>query len=891
MARTLITSAIPDPSLIPTDGVLIITPHRAAAIRTGRPFVSLRSIAQRELRQRGIGVASPLFARRVLKRAINRVAPELDASAEADRLREILSTVLRIGIDVAKLEQHGSKRAKMLARVADLYTRKLQDHNLIDREALLRVASGFVVERQRVAVFGHFRARVEEIRYIDKLAADGSFYFLPVGDDPIFAANVEAVKTLQTNGWQQELGGVNNLTDIGERSAARFISSCAGKPKPAPATAESHTDVRSEIRTTLARVKRLLMDGESPERIAIVSRNVDAYAPFLASVADEYGLPLSFEHSVPIMRTALGEFLQLLIEALGLSENYETDTTPHLEFEPTARMLSHRLGPGLTVESWSAARRAHPSGVEAWIPFADTVVALTHKPAGPTFADKVAWLRSLLLATVVRDRAAHSAADLTAFDRLLTALDEQIASSDPEREISFDAFVAELFELLSTVSTPFAPSRVGVAVHQPNTIVGGEFDHIFVIGMAEGMLPASVTENPVIDFHERKKLEPLGIEFEEAADVPRWEALSFYFLVQAAQKSLTLSYPRYFDGAEQLPNSYFDRLGLDPSLGLNAMLSSSEEVRRATLLDAQANLLDPVLTETYRRFLVEQRRESPLPYDEFDGVIGPGIDHTNRRWSVSQLTKIGQCPFKWFAEKMLRLSAIEEAEFELDPRTRGSLYHTVLEIAVRSSLGAQDLRAAVLDNLDAAFAAAERSPESSVAHITTWELERNAHLEALRKAIMAEDFLPIGSRVLAVEQEFDTNWEALRISGRIDRIDESPEGLVTIDYKSGGYRSMVQDADGEAKIDLQLPIYTQAAIPSLYPDRSPVIGKYFNLAARKADIGKDVDLTEFIERVKGTLTTGRFIVRPDNEGKVCRFCDFEPVCRRGPRLARKQIDE
>src|SRR5690606_38986415 len=228
--------------------------------------------------------------------------------------------------------------------------------------------------------------------------------------------------------------------------------------------------------------------------------------------------------------------------------------------------------------------------------------------------------RQVLITIGVRDRAAHSASDLTAFDRLLAALDEHAASSDPEREISFDAFAAELFELLSTVTTPFEPSRVGVAVHQPNTIVGGGFDHIFVIGMAEGMLPASVTENPVIDFHERKKLVPHGIEFEEAADVPRWEALSFYFLLQAAQKSLTLSYPRYFDGAEQLPNSYFDRLGLGPSLGRNAMLSSSEEVRRATLLDAQANLLDPVLTETYRRFLVEQRRESPMPYDEFDGV-------------------------------------------------------------------------------------------------------------------------------------------------------------------------------------------------------------------------------------------------------------------------------
>jgi hypothetical protein len=845
----------------------------------------------RELRLRGIGVASPLIARRTLKRAVYRVAPHLDASAEADRLAEILSTVIRTGIDTAALEQHGSARAKMLARVADLYARMLLDVRLVDREAVLRVASEFEIEPRPIAVYGHFRARAEEIQFIDRLAADRSSYFLPIGDDPMFTANIGAVRKLKTFGWEQDPGRPLAPSNVGKRSAARFIHPSAAEAKPAPASAEFYTDVRAEIRGTLARVKRLVINGESPERIAIVARNVDAYAPLLASAADEYGLPLRFDHAVPIIRTGLGEFLQLLLEAIGSAADGGVDPLPLLEFEPTARMLSHRFGPGLTVESWSAARRAHPTGPHAWAEYADAVAALSPKNIGTTFDEKAAWFRQLLFAIGVRDRAAHSAADLTAFSRLLTAIDEHAASSEQEREVSYEAFVAELFELLSTVLTPFDPSRVGVAVHQPNTILGGEFDHVFVIGMAEGMLPASVTENPVVDFHERKKLGPYGIEFEEAADVPRWEALSFYFVLNAAHQSLTLSYPRYFDGAEQLPNSYFDRLGLKPSLGRNALLSSSEEVRRATLLDAQATLLDPVLTETYHRFLVEQHRESQLPYDEFDGVIGPGIDHSNRRWSVSQLTKIGQCRFKWFAEKMLRLGSIEEAEFELAPRTRGSLYHSVLEIAVRSSLGAADIRAAVLENLEAAFAAAELSPESSVAHITTWEFERNAHLEALRKAIMAEDFLPVGSQVLAVEQEFDTSWKGLRISGRIDRVDESADGLITIDYKSGGYRSMVQDENGEAKIDIQLPIYIQAAIPSIYPGRTPVIGKYLNLAARKADIGKDVDLTDFIDRIDRTLTAGRFIVRPDNEGKVCRFCDFETVCRRGPRLARKPIEE
>jgi ATP-dependent helicase/DNAse subunit B len=355
-------------------------------------------------------------------------------------------------------------------------------------------------------------------------------------------------------------------------------------------------------------------------------------------------------------------------------------------------------------------------------------------------------------------------------------------------------------------------------------------------------------------------------------------------------KSLTFSYPRYVDGDARLPNSYFKKLGLSPREAKTEFVSSPEELRRVCLVGAESPVADAVLNDAKRRFDVEDRRESPAPFDEFDGVIGTGLDPTKRRWSVSQLTKIGQCPFKWFSEKVLCLSVAEEADVDLPAATKGSLYHKTLEIAVLNAMTADDIRSAVLKNLDAAFLEAEASGEYSITKVANWELQRHEHLEALRKAVRSSSFIADDARVLAVEQEFETVWMDLPIGGRIDRIDESPKGIIAIDYKTGSYTSKVKDESGRLKIDLQVPVYSQVALPHLYPRKPIGPGIYLRLAKREAEAGKNLPLEPFVVKVKGTMSTGRFIVEPDIDGGACKYCDFDSVCRQGPRLELKRSE-
>jgi ATP-dependent helicase/DNAse subunit B len=295
-----------------------------------------------------------------------------------------------------------------------------------------------------------------------------------------------------------------------------------------------------------------------------------------------------------------------------------------------------------------------------------------------------------------------------------------------------------------------------------------------------------------------------------------------------------------------------------------------------------------VLASARRHFAVEERRESNAPPDEYDGVIGINFDSANRKWSASALTKIGSCPFKWFAEKVLRLGTPDDAETDLPPNVKGSLYHKTLEIAVRKAMDAADIRTAVLDVLEEAFAEAELSDNISIEFVANWDLRRSEHLEKLRFAIKSEAFIGEGCHVAAIEKEFEAEWHGLKIRGKLDRIDETPHGLMAVDYKTGSYTGKVKDEHGELTIDLQLPTYSQAALPSLYPGKAITSGIYLRLAKGKAEKEKPVELERFAASVRSILREGRFAVDPDVDQKTCRYCEYDPVCRRGPRLGRKK---
>jgi hypothetical protein len=844
-----------------------------------------------------------MIAADVLKGAITREIPLIDASAYSRRINDTLKAILRSGIDVDLLERHAPNRVKPVARIARTYVATLRRMGLVDSEASLVEAARLEnIKQEKILVYGYYRgrqvkARPEEIEFIDLIAADGSEFYLPCGAEAIFEENNKWRDILVSRGWEVREEAHRPDSSVGVLLAGIFASGTSENAANSGIDVFVYPSIETEVRGTLARLKAALTSGTPIERLAIVCRDVGLYARLLVDVAREYRMPVEIDCQVPIGSTVFGEFVSLIFEAAEAeaAELKIEGSRQHVkgrrgfQFEPTARLLRHPLGPAIDHELWSEVKREHPTTAERWGELVSSSECLI-VCGDQSLSSWMDWLKNRVVSEWrVRNNAGLDAVQIKAFYIFFESL-EQVASRAGDEPCSFEKFTAEVFEILADVKTPFHPESGGVKVTEPNAIVGSEFDQVFVMGMAEGVLPAPSSDDPVIDFYERERLRQFGVEFQDAFEVPRWETLTFYFSLLAAREKIQFSFPQFIDGKEQIKSSFFERMGVEPRAADDVYISSAQEYRHASLMQGEA-ADDEVLGHARRQYAVEERRYSEMPRDEYDGVINIAVDPTNWTWSVSKLTSFGKCRFQWFAGNVLWLGSPSEAELELAPNTRGSLYHKTMELAVKRAITEPRIREAVRAILEEAFAEAEKSDGINITKIVNWELRRDEHLELLRKFVADECFVGEGVRVEAVEVEFDFTWNGLRLRGKIDRVDRTPDGLAAVDYKTGSAGNFAKDESGRLKLDVQMPVYSQAALPVLFRSETEfAVGSYLSFKDRKSTKEKDADLEAFVERLKADFARGNFAVEPDIDGKACEFCGYESVCRQGARLWRKPAE-
>ena len=357
--------------------------------------------------------------------------------------------------------------------------------------------------------------------------------------------------------------------------------------------------------------------------------------------------------------------------------------------------------------------------------------------------------------------------------------------------------------------------------------------------------------------------------------------------MQTPLKSFTLSYSEIstegtaYRASE--PSTYFQRLGLKPVAFGFDIVASDMEARQIFLQQSKPPELeeDPVLPQAIAAHAIEMYRLSRNPANEYAGVVGIPFDLVNHLFSASQLIKLGQCPFKWFAIKGLGLSELGEIETELDAGLRGSLYHKVLELALTAYQENPQINITDSENLFNWFKDAEQALKFPT--FTAWEHQRQEHLKTLQSAMEQPEFLGQETTVLAIEQKITSEWYGLQLTGYIDRIDKTPQGLVVIDYKTSSKAPKgIKDEAGEANIDMQLPIY-QAAIAKLYPDETIAKALYYSLTKGKEikpESSTEDELKAAIDRLKRNLSEGSYPIEPDLKREACRYCEFDIVCRK-----------
>ncbi len=857
----------------------VITPSKAIASYLKVPYYSLENLTQNIVRRRGIGIASALFSRRLLQDAVREVIDTKDIEGTAKAFLSTIKDLFRSGVDLTQLQTNPDPRIQQLGNLATAYHSQLREANRIDAAELYWQGAVDLIYQKAYTFYGYFAPGKDELAIINAIAGQDSIMILPI--DEIYPPNQQALSWLQSQGWELLAENSDNnlrITGINYQLRQCFKQTKQKSTLPASVKLNVFSSLEEEVRGALTQIKVLLSQGVAPQDIVMVTREEQLYGETLMDVAWEYNLPVQVCYEIPLEQTRLGAWIKLLLEVIR-------DNFP---FEATAKLLSHPLVKQMSPEIWSAARETHPQGLRAWQELGIDLSLLDFEGSYPQLW--VERLLEILLAWDVLENAKFWAREIVAYYRLQSALREL---SNYEAKISTkQVFYHEIGEILALSTVPVQPGRGGIDLHCPTSLLGTSYPYVFVLGCAENILPQAIADDQILDFHSRKQLAKQGLNIATAVNLALKETFDFYCLLNVPTQQITFSYPELIEQSPTVPSPYLSRLGLKPSPLASLPIASIERARQLylcqpNLLQSASSLLIPEITHALE---VEASRESAIAPDQYDGVINLSIDPQSQIFSASQLTQLGQCPFKWFSARLLKLKELPEAESELSAAMRGNLYHRCLELSLANIKTANDLAKFNQEQLARAFAIAEQ--ELQLTELSGWHVQRQDHLNLLALNLAAAEFLPSAREVIATETKFNMQWHGLAIRGQVDRIDRTEVGLSVIDYKTSGViPAGVKDTTGKTNLDIQLAVY-QDAIAQLYPNEAIDTAAYYSLTKQKTISRPQKDPTElaaFAEQVKSHLTQGHYPVAPDVDRKACRYCDYDLVCRQGDRLTRKPL--
>jgi len=688
-----------------------------------------------------------------------------------------------------------------------------------------------------------------------------------------------------------------------------------------------------EVRSVLRAIKRQVLGGAMPDDMLVALRDWNRYAPHFASIGDEFGLPLLLQdernlHTAPMIALLMNllemwprfrrrDLLDILrspyidagldpdsidlLDRISLERQFlGGDAAGWLDFitlaeipartdsdadELTVLTAQQREGLASRLSAFfSGIKPPEQADVAAYVEWLDNLLGidpLTYE-TGRQFQDSATAFSLKLLEGALRhepeaDRIARQ--DMMALHGLKRILHDFAASDDVLREtyggaaqIDWRRFWSDLKQALETTTIePGDRSRAGrVLVTTAAEARGLPHQHIYILGLSEGLFPADVPADPLYLDSEREGLQAHGIPLATQAERFDDQGL-FYELISLPQETLTLSRPTFQAGKVWIESRLWRAVRrvyphLKPVTGQLGAVVPAEEAASETeaLLGVAAQLngddqsqaesalriknwlhRDAGFAAQWRRIetgrRVELGRLSFAPFDRYSGILSrPDLLAAvarqlggERVWSASQLNDYGHCGFRFFAKRLLKLEEFKEPEIGFDAAQLGSLNHRVLEetyreVAKRNLKIDEENRHAALEIFDrAAHDILNRAPELFGFRATaTWEEEK----QVLRNRLMAlikQDFSPesplakfgekryvhdLELKFADVEIELPAEDQRLRVAGYIDRIDKVDGKLVLIDYKSG--TTAIARREMEIGRDFQMMVY-ELALQSL----------------------------------------------------------------------------
>lgn len=736
-------------------------------------------------------------------------------------------------------------------------------------------------------------------------------------------------------------------------------------------------DAAHETETIARRVKTLLLNGARAENIAVVYRSLGDEAQAVRSTFESFGIPIRVQQPLKLWDSAVGGFVASLLDALALWQRDDVVdilTSPWFAVDETllyAVPLLARMSQVVSGrEEWTsrvealAARVKTRAGedieslLEKMPDAAQTIESLQQqitriegfdKGIPPEASESVLidalaglldqlQLHSVLSVAVTEDMRASEEAALAGLHALLGEWRLWVESESRVEKRS--AFVAKFRRMLQ--DTPFhAPScRKGILCLDADSARGLHFDHVFLAGANEGLLPCPPPSNAIYPEDDVDSLRNAGIEIDDRRLHGKREMLLFHHLLTMPRVHLCITWRTLSQRGKPLNPSPFlaDLLSLAPMPEVSqslphaasfvpslAEVASLRDVRNASFYGAAAGMktLRKRFPEVLASAEIERARHDQSPFGVHDGILSnsavvsliAGRYGKRHLFSVNQIESYAACPFRFFVENVLRIDETEAPTAEFDSRIRGLIMHEALQVfherfrgipvcAIDAEEAAQAMREALATAFDA------KGWMSRTAPMGVALVERQWLDSLLRRYLLIEHerendpWKPTHFEVsfgkaprsrsdanpdpLTTQEAFELTLdkgESALFSGRIDRIDIQEGMARVIDYKSTDNIAQKDIKDGRS---IQLTLYALAIEELLFAEATCAEAYFIPVGRQKWTEGLQREkgewknrlavLKETVKRSLEGIRAGQFPPVPSSD-QVCRHCSAGRACR------------
>ena len=469
------------------------------------------------------------------------------------------------------------------------------------------------------------------------------------------------------------------------------------------------------------------------------------------------------------------------------------------------------------------------------------------------------------------------------------------------RQLDLAGFLRELTDLVRRQDQPrqggLRPG--GIRVLSASEVRNLDVQWLFFAGLDEQSFPRRRADDCLYGEIERRQLNDSGLQLGHQALRTQEEMLLFYRVCTRAARGLTLLYPAISpEGAPLTCSPYvtavrdlFERrpeleqleVELDPIPQAGRILSPADLrvramhdalAKRPQLLARAAEV--PSTSRPVARALracdLNALRFHTAGFTVADGQLeSPDnlrwlarLFPATRHFSATHLEQYGQCPFRFFVERVLRVEPLDAIEFATDHGERGSLIHGAFAELHQQDLDGDEPPAVPPQGADLARRFAEiirrcihEHPPADLFHealaeveitlLTEWGEEYgrqwDKHIERCRSTF---DVIPqpvrfekpfgakAGDGSSTAEQGdqaavcVGVGEQQVRLGGRIDRIDRGELAgqpvFFVVDYKSGSQRRLSRD-DVALGTNLQLPLYVLAVLERQLAGRQAAVAQ------------------------------------------------------------------